>query len=153
MRLMDVKRLATSYGLTITGRIQARRTGEGKMYQTTVATSIDLPGWNLVWGRDGLWDLEQMSSPTLSLGMFIPNVIDDFTSPEIDRQRNPEGYFGVDYKVVNFVRNTTHSITICIIQRLDELKQFFDDFYAKWAERRKIHKIQEISSIADRYTV
>ena len=24
------------------------------------------------------------------------------------------------------------------------VQQFFDDFYAKWAERRKIHKIQEL---------
>ena len=153
MRLMDVKRLAASYGLTIDDRIRVRQSCKGKRYQTTIATSIDLPDWNLVWGADGLWDLKLMSSLTLSLGMFVPNVIDDYTSPEIDQQRNPEGRFDVDYKVANFIRNTTHSIAICKIQRLDELKQFFDDFYAKWAERRKIHKIQEISSIAGDYTV
>ncbi len=152
MRLMDVKRLAASYGLAIDDRIQVRLTSEGKGY-TIVATSIDLSGWNLVWGSDGLWDLKQISSLTLSLGMFIPNVINYFTSSEIDQQRNQEGRFDVDYKVANFIRNTTHSIAICKIQRSDELKQFFDDFHAKWAERRKIHKIQEISSIADRYTV
>ena len=55
-------------------------------------------------------------------------------------------------KVANFGRNST-DISILEIRNLDELKQFFDDFYEKWAERRKMHKIQEISSIADRYTV
>lgn len=139
MRLMDVKRLAASYGLAI--------------YISTLGSSlyVELFYWKLVWGPDGCWDLMPAPKAFITLGTFVP---DEFSSTEKADERNSEGCFKIiDYRIVNFVKNSTHYISTLKIRNLDELKQFFDDFYAKWAERRKIHKIQEISSIADRYTV
>ena len=129
MKPMDVERLAASYGLTID-------TVDSLLY-------VKLTNWKFAWGPDGRWDLLPAPNAMTSFGVFVP---DRSLSPEkVDEHSNPEGYLSVDHKVVNFVRNNTY-------YRLS-LKQFFDDFHAKWAERRKIHKIQEISSIADRYTV
>lgn len=137
MRLTDVKRLAASYGLAID-------TLGSLLY-------VELFNWKLVWGPDGRWDLLPAPNVKISLGTFVP---DKFSSTEKADERNSEGCFKIiDYRIVNFVRNRTYDLPILKIRNLDELKQFFDDFYAKWAERRKIHKIQEISSIADRYTV
>lgn len=137
MRPMDVERLAASYGLTID-------TLGSLMY-------VKLTNWKFAWGPDGLWDLLPAPNAMITFGTFVP---DRSLSPEkIDEHSNPEGYLAVDHKVVNFVRNNTYYRLSLEIHNLDKLKQFFDDFYAKWAERRKIHKIQEISSIADRYTV
>ena len=137
MRSMDVERLAASYGLTI-GNLGAL------MY-------VDLLNWKFAWGEDGRWDLLPAPNAKAYLGTFVP---DETLSPgKVDERSDSEGYFKiVNHRVVNFGRNST-DISILEIRNLDELKQFFDDFYAKWAERRKIHKIQEISSIADRYTV
>ena len=133
MRLTDVKRLAASYGLAIDTLCSL-------LY-------VDLLDWQIVWGPDGCWDLLPAPNAKISLGTFVP---DKFSFTE----KNSEGCFKiVDYRIVNFVRNSTHCISSLKIRNLDELKQFFDDFYAKWAERRKIHKIQEISSIAGDYTV
>ena len=137
MRPMDVERLAASYGLTID-------TLDSLMY-------VKLTNWKFAWGPDGLWDLLPAPNAMTSFGVFVPDA--EKTDEHKDEHSNPEGYLAVDHKVVNFVRNNTHYISTLKIHNLDELKQFFDDFYAKWAERRKIHKIQEISSIADRYTV
>ena len=137
MKPMDVERLAASYGLTIDtlGSIM----------------HVELTNWKFAWGPDGLWDLLPAPNAMITFGTFVP---DRSLSPEkVDEHSNPEGYLAVDHKVVNFVRNNTYYRLSLEIHNLDELKQFFDDFYAKWAERRKIHKIQEISSIADRYTV
>lgn len=137
MRPMDVERLAASYGLAITtlGSIM----------------HVELTNWKFAWGPDGLWDLLPAPNAMITFGTFVP---DRSLSPEkVDEHSNPEGYLTVDHKVVNFVRNNTYYRLYLEIRNLDELKQFFDDFHAKWAERRKIHKIQEISSIADRYTV
>lgn len=137
MKPMDVERLAASYGLTID-------TLGSLMY-------VELTNWKLVWGPDGRWDLLPAPNAMITFGTFVP---DRLSSTEKADERNSEGCFKIiDYKIVNFVRNNTHYISTLKIRNLDELKQFFDDFYAKWAERRKIHKIQEISSIADRYTV
>ena len=137
MRLMDVKRLAASYGLTID-------TLGSLMY-------VELTNWKLAWGPDGRWDLLPAPNAMITFGTFVP---DRLSSTEKADERNSEGCFKIiDYNFVNFVRNNTHYISTLKIRNLDELEQFFDDFYAKWAERRKIHKIQEISSIADRYTV
>ena len=138
MRPMDVERLAASYGLTID-------TLGSLMY-------VKLTNWKFAWGPDGLWDLLPAPNAMITFGTFVP---DRSLSPEkVDEHSNPEGCFKIiDYKIVNFVRNNTHYVSTLKIRNLDELKQFFDDFHAKWAERRKIHKIQEISSIADRYTV
>ena len=138
MRLMDVKRLATSYGLAID-------TLGSLMY-------VELFYWKLVWGPDGRWDLLPAPKAFITLGTFVP---DKFSSTEkTDEHSNQEGCFKInDYRIVNFVRNSTHYISTLKIRNLDELKQFFDDFYAKWAERRKMHKIQEISSITGDYTV
>ena len=137
MKPMDVERLAASYGLTID-------TLGSLMF-------VELTNWKLVWGPDGRWDLLPAPNAMITFGTFVP---DRLSSTEKADERNSEGCFKIiDYKIVNFVRNNTHYISTLKIRNLDELKQFFDDFYAKWAERRKIHKIQEISSIADRYTV
>ena len=133
MRLMDVKRLAASYGLTIDAL-------GSLMY-------VELFYWKLVWGQDGRWDLLPAPKAFITLGIFESDT-------EKADERNSEGCFKIiDYRIVNFVRNSTHYISTLKIRNLDELKQFFDDFYAKWAERRKMHKIQEISSIAGDYTV
>ncbi len=133
MRLMDVKRLAASYGLAID-------TLGFLMY-------VDLLDWQLAWGPDGCWDLLSAPNAMITLGAFESDT-------EKADERNSEGCFKIiDYRIINFVRNSTYYTPTLKIRNLDELKQFFDDFYAKWAERRKIHKIQEISSIADRYTV
>ena len=137
MRLMDVKRLAASYGLTID-------TLGSLMY-------VELTNWKLAWGPDGRWDLLPAPNAMITFGTFVP---DRLSSTEKADERNSEGCFKIiDYNFVNFVRNNTYYRLSLEIRNLDELKQFFDDFHAKWAERRKIHKIQEISSIADRYTV
>lgn len=137
MRLMDVKRLAASYGLVI-------NTLGSLMY-------VELFYWKIVWGPDGHWDLLPARNAMITLGTFVP---DRLSSTEKVDERNSEGCFKIiDYRIINFVRNSTYYTPTLKIRNLDELKQFFDDFYAKWAERRKIHKIQEISSIADRYTV
>lgn len=133
MRQMDIKRLAASYGLAID-------TLGSLLY-------VDLLDWQLAWGPDGLWDLLPAPKAFITLGAFESDT-------EKADERNSEGCFKIiDYRIVNFVRNRTYDLPILKIRNLDELKQFFDDFYAKWTERRKIHKIQEISSIADRYTV
>ena len=138
MRQMDVKILAASYGLAI----------------DTLSSLMHvklLSNWKLAWGPDGRWDLLPAPNAMISLGTFVP---DKFSSTEkADEHSNPEGCFTINRKVVNFVRNRTYDISSLKFRNLDELKQFFDDFYAKWAERRKIHKIQEISSIAGDYTV
>lgn len=137
MRPMDVKRLAASYGLAID-------TLGSLLY-------VELFYWKLVWGPDGRWDLLPAPKAFITLGTFVP---DRLSSTEKVDERNSEGCFKIiDYRIINFVRNSTYYTPTLKIRNLDELKQFFDDFYAKWAERRKIHKIQEISSIADRYTV
>ena len=137
MRLLDVKRLAASYGLAIS-------TEDSLLY-------VELLNWKLVWSQDGRWDLLPAPNAMISLGTFVP---DKFSSTEKTDERNSEGCFKIiDYRIVNFVRNSTHYISTLKIRNLDELKQFFDDFYAKWVKRRKIHKIQEISSIAGDYTV
>ena len=138
MRAMDVERLAASYGLAID-------TLGSLLY-------VELLNWELVWGPDGRWDLLPAPNAMIALGTFVP---DKFSSTEkTDEHSNQEGCFKIiDYRIVNFVRNSTHYISTLKIRNLDELKQFFDDFHAKWAERRKIHKIQEISSIAGDYTV
>lgn len=138
MRLMDVKRLAASYGLTI--------------YSLGSLIYVELLNWKLSWGPDGRWDLLPAPNVMISLGTFVP---DRLSSPEkVVEHGNSKGCFKIaDHRVVNFVRNSTYGITSLKIRNLDELKQFFDDFYAKWAERRKIHKIQEISSIVGDYTV
>lgn len=155
MRLMDVKRLATSYGLAID-------TLGSLMY-------VELLNWRFAWGPDGRWDL--LPAPNaISLGTFVPDrlssteKVDEHSnhgyyvhnehSNQVDVHSNPEGCFKiVNHRVVEFVRNSTYDMSILEIRNLDELKQFFDDFYAKWAERRKMHKIQEISSITGDYTV
>ena len=137
MRLMDIKRLAASYGLTID-------TLGSLVY-------VELFYWKLVWGPDGRWDLLPAPEAMITLGTFVP---DRFSPTEKVDECNSEGCFTIfNHKVVNFVRNRTYDISFLKFRNLDELKQFFDDFYAKWAERRKIHKIQEISSIAGDYTV
>lgn len=133
MRRMDVKRLAASYGLAIS-------TEDSLMY-------VDLLDWNLAWGPDGRWDLLPAPKAMITLGAFESDT-------EKADERNSEGCFTIfNYKVVNFVRNRTYGISSLKFRNLDELKQFFDDFYEKWAERRKMHKIQEISSIVEDYTV
>ena len=137
MRAMDVERLAASYGLAID-------TLGSLLY-------VELLNWRFAWGPDGRWDL--LPAPNaMSLGTFVP---DSSLSPEkVVEHSNPEGCFKiVNHRVVEFVRNSTYDMSILEIRNLDELKQFFDDFYAKWAERRKMHKIQEISSITGDYTV
>lgn len=137
MRAMDVERLAASYQLAI----------------DTLGSLlfVELLNWKLVWGQDGRWDLLPAPNTMISLGTFVP---DKFSSTEKTDERNSEGCFKIiDYRIVNFVRNSTHYISTLKIRNLDELKQFFDDFHAKWVKRRKIHKIQEISSIAGDYTV
>lgn len=137
MRLMDVKRLAASYGLAID-------TLGFLLY-------VELFDWKFVWGPDGHWDLLPAPQAMNALGTFVP---DRFLLTEKTDECDLEGCFKItDYRIINFVRNSTHYISTLKIRNLDELKQFFDDFYAKWAERRKIHKIQEISSIAGDYTV
>ena len=133
MRRMDVKRLAASYRLAIS-------TEDSLMY-------VYLLDWNLAWGPDGRWDLLPSPKAIISFGTFIPDT-------EKADERNSEGCFTIfNYKVVNFVRNNTYYLSTLKIRNLDELKQFFDDFHTKWAERRKLHKIQEISSIVGDYTV
>ena len=137
MRRMDVERLAASYGLMI--------------YFLGSLMYVDLLDWNLAWGPDGRWDMLPAPKAMITFGTFVP---DKFSSTEKTDERNPEGCFKIiDHRIVNFVRNNTYYLSTLKIRNLDELKQFFDDFHTKWAERRKIHKIQEISSIADRYTV
>lgn len=137
MRLMDVERLAASYGLAID-------TLGSLMY-------VELLNWKLACGPNGRWDLLPALNAMITLGTFVP---DRLSSTEKADERNSEGCFKiVNHRVVEFVRNSTYDMSILEIRNLDELKQFFDDFYAKWVKRRKIHKIQEISSIADRYTV
>ena len=137
MRLMDVKRLAASYGLAID-------TSVSLMY-------VELLNWKLIWGQDGRWDLQPAPKVFITLGTFVP---DKFSSTEKADERNSEGCFKIiDYRIINFVRNSTYYTPTLKIRNLDELKQFFDDFHAKWAERRKMHKIQEISSITGDYTV
>ena len=151
MRKVDVKRLAASYGLHVDEKTWVRQAENGKCYK---ALTVYLLDWKLAWGADGQWDLVPAPHLTTSLGMFgpdgpglpPPNIVDQF--------EDPEGCFEVvGYKVANFVRNHTYNLSTIKIWNLDELKQFFDDFYAKWAERRKLHKIKEISSVSDDYTV
>lgn len=138
MRRMDVERLAASYGLTIDSL--------GSLIY------VELLNWKLAWGPDGRWDLLPAPNVMISLGTFVP---DRLSSPEkVVEHGNLKGCFKiVDHRVVNFVRNNTYYLSTLKIRNLDELKQFFDDFHTKWAERRKLHKIQEISSIAGDYTV
>jgi hypothetical protein len=151
MRKADVKRLAASYGLYIDEKTWVRQACNGKLYK---AMEVYLLDWKLAWGADGHWDLVPAPHLTTGLGLFgpdgpglpDPNIVDQF--------EDPEGSFEVvGYKVANFVRNHTYNLSTIKIWNLDELKQFFDDFYAKWAERRKLHKIKEISSVSDNYTV
>lgn len=151
MRQADVKRLAATYGLFIDEKTWVRQASNGKCYQ---ATTIYLLNWKLAGGSDGHWDLKPAPYMTTTLGMFGPDGPDLLPPDIVNHQNNPEGCFDVhDYKVVNFVKNSTYYGSPMTIWNLDELKQFFDDFYAKWAERRKLHKINEISSIAGNYTV
>ena len=141
MRLMDVKRLAASYA------------SYGLVIDTLgLLMYVELLNCRFAWGLDGRWDLLPAPNAIISLGTFVP---DSSLSPEkVDVHSNPEGCFKiVNHRVVEFVRNSTYDMWTLEIRNLDELKQFFDDFYAKWAERRKMHKIQEISSIAGDYTV
>ena len=151
MRKVDVKRLAASYGLHIDEKTWVRQACNGKCYK---ATTIYLLNWKLAWGSDGHWDLVPAPHLTTCLGMFGPDGSNLLPPEIVDQQINPEGCFDVqDYKVVNFVINDTSSLGGMKIWDLDGLKQFFADFCEKWAERRKLHKIQEISSVAGNYTV
>jgi len=151
MRKADVKTLARTYGLHIDEKTWVRQACNGKCYK---ATTVYLLNWKLEWGSDGHWDLVPAPHLTTSLGMFGPDG-DNMLPPEIvDKQSNPEGVFEVhNYKLVNFVLNNTVNVYSMKIWKIEELKQFFDEFYAKWAERRKLHKIDEISSVLDDYTV
>jgi hypothetical protein len=91
---------------------------------------------------------------TTGLGLFGPDGPDLPPPNIVDQFEDPEGCFEVvGYKVINFVTNSTTSLSNWKIWDLDQLKQFFDEFYAKWAVRRKLHKIKEISSVSDNYTV
>ena len=155
MRAMDVERLAASYGLAI--------------YTLGSLMYVELLNRRFAWGPDGRWDLLPAPNAMISLCAFVPGykrtcafVPDSSLSPEkvdvhsnqVDEHSNPEGCVKIlDHRVVEFVRNSTYDMSILKIRNLDELKQFFDDFHAKWAERRKMHKIQEISSITGDYTV
>lgn len=151
MRKADVKRLAASYGLHIDEKTWVRQACNGKCYK---ATTIYLLNWKLAWGSDGHWDLVPAPHLTTSLGMFGPDGSNLLPPEIVDQQINPEGVFDVqNYKIINFIKNDTTSVFRQKIWAVDELKQFFADFYAKWAESRKLHKIKEISSIAGNYTV
>lgn len=151
MRKVDVKRLAASYGLHIDEKTWVRQACNGKCYK---AMTVYLLDWKLEWGEDGHWDLVPAPHLTTSLGMFGPEGSNLLPPDIVDQQSNPEGCFEVhNYKLVNFVRNDTVNVYSMKIWTVDELKQFLDEFYAKWAVRRKLHKIQEISSIAGDYTV
>lgn len=151
MRRMEVKRLAASYGLHVDETTWVRQAANGKCYK---ALTVYLLDWKLAWGADGQWDLVPAPHLTTSLGMFGPDGSNLLPPEIVDKQNNPEGCFEVvGYKVANFVRNHTYNLSTIKIWNLDELKQFFDDFHAKWAEKRKLHKIQEISSVSDDYTV
>ena len=151
MRRMEVKRLAASYGLHIDEKTWVRQASNGKCYK---AAAVYLLNWKLAWGHNGHWDLVPAPHLTTCLGMFGPDGPGLLPPYIVDKFEDPEGCFDVnDYKVVNFVRNNTYNVSTMQIWDLDQLKQFFDDFYAKWAERRKLHKIKEISSVSDDYTV
>lgn len=152
MRRMEVKRLIASYGLHIDEKTWVRQADSNrKCYK---AAAVYLLNWKLAWGSDGHWDLVPAPHLTTCLGMFGPDGPGLLPPNIVDQFEDPEGCFDVnDHKVVNFVRNNTHNVSTMKIWNIDELKQFFDEFYAKWAERRKLHKIQEISSIAGNYTV
>jgi len=152
MRRVDVKRLAASYGLKIDEKTWLRQACNGKCYK---ATSVILLDWKLAWGGDGRWSLASAPHWYTTLGMFGPDGSNLLPPEIVDKQLNPEGCFEVhDYKVVNFVRNGTYNqFSNLKIWKIEELKQFFDDFYEKWAEKRKLHKIDEISSVLDDYTV
>lgn len=153
MRRMEVKRLIASYGLHIDEKTWVRQAdSNGKCYK---AAAVYLLNWKLAWGSDGHWDLIPAPHLTTCLGMFGPDGPGLLPPNIVDQFEDPEGCFDVnDHKVVNFVRNNnSHNVSTMKIWNIDELKQFFDEFYAKWAERRKLHKIQEISSIAGNYTV
>lgn len=151
MRRMEVKRLAASYGLHVDETTWVRQASNGKCYK---ALTVYLLDWKLAWGADGHWDLVPAPHLTTSLGMFGPDGSNLLPPEIVDKQNNPEGCFEVvGYKVADFIRNDTVKLSNWKIWDLDQLKQFFDDFYAKWAERRKLHKIQEISSVSDDYTV
>ena len=151
MRKADVRKLAASYGLYIDEKTWVRQASNGKCYK---ALTVYLLDWKLAWGADGHWDLVPAPHLTTSLGMFGPDGPNLPPPNIVDQFEDPEGCFEVvGYKVANFVRNHTYNLSTIKIWNLDELKQFFDDFYAKWAERRKLHKIQEISSVSDDYTV
>lgn len=123
MRRMDVKRLAASYGLYIDEKTWVRQAENGKCYK---AMTVYLLDWKLAWGSDGHWDLVPAPHLTTSLGMFgpdgpglpPPNIVDQF--------EDPEGCFEVvGYKVINFVTNSTTSLSNWKIWDLDQLKQFF----------------------------
>lgn len=151
MRRMDVKKLAASYGLMIDEKTWVRQACNGKLYK---GVSVHLLDWKLAWGPDGHWDLVPAPHLTTTLGMFGPDGPGLLPPNIVDQFEDPEGCFDVnDYKIVNFVKNNTIDARTMIIWDLNELKQFFDEFYAKWAVRRKLHKIKEISSIAGDYTV
>lgn len=151
MRKADVKRLAASYGLYIDEKTWVRQACNGKCYK---AAAVYLLNWKLAWGVDGHWDLVPAPHLTTSLGMFGPDGPGLEPPNIVDLFEDPEGCFDVDdYKVVNFVKNNTYNVSTMKIWDLDQLKQFFDEFYAKWAVRRKLHKIKEISSVSDNYTV
>lgn len=151
MRRMEVKKLAALYGLFADDKTWVRQACNGKCYK---ATSLAILNWKLAWGEDGHWDLVPAPHMMTTIGLFGPEGANLLPPDIVDQQSNPEGCFEVhDYKFVNFVRNDTVNVYSMKIWTVDELKQFLDEFYAKWAVRRKLHKIQEISSIAGDYTV
>ena len=139
MRLMDVKRLAASYGLAID-----TSTLGSLLY-------VELFYWKLVWVQmvAGICCRRQKHS---LLWARLCQINFRLQKKQMNLTQKAALRLLIN-RIVNFVRNSTHYISTLKIRNLDELKKFFDDFYAKWAERRKIHKIQEISSIADKYTV
>ena len=150
MRRVDVKRLAASYGLFVDDKTWVRQACNGKCYK---ATAVQLKDWTIDWGPNGRWDLIPAPHQLTTIGMFGPEGANLLPPNIVDQFRNPEGCFEVLYKFTNFVRDETCSVSSLKIWNIDELKQFFDEFYAKWAVRRKLHKIKEISSVSDDYTV
>lgn len=153
MRRVDVKKLAASYGLIIDEKNWIRHACNGKTYK---AMGIMLRNWKFEKGLDGLWDLVPASGQFIIIGTFGPDGPDLLPPDIVNQQNNPEGCFEVNFKVADFVRNRSTYYSPSIFQKfwnLDDLKQFFDDFYAKWVVRRKLHKIKEISSVSDDYTV
>ena len=98
MRLMDVERLAASYGLAID-------TLGSLMY-------VELLNWKLACGPNGRWDLLPALNAMITLGTFVP---DRLSSTEKADERNSEGCFKiVNHRVVEFVRNSTYDMSILL---------------------------------------